>query len=115
MFPSDMLIKKGGSAVKTFSSPHRQGTLSVEEAYIQTLLALGGTEMSDLILKYYQTGSEFKKWYRLTRKEHLGKKEYIIKFFQDMKTNSFGQHLYNFISQKISYKILEKEWDKTQN
>ncbi len=90
-------------------------TLSIEEAYIQTILALGGTKMSDLILKYYQTGSEIKKWYKMTRKEHLEKKEYIIKFFQDMKTNSFGQHLYNFISQKLSYKILEKEWDKTQN
>jgi len=90
-------------------------TLSVEEAYIQTLLALGGTEMSDLILKYYQTGSEIKKWYRMTRKEHLGKNENIIKFFQDMKANSFGQHPWNFISQKLSYKILEKEWDKTTN
>jgi len=90
-------------------------TLSVEEAYIQALLALGGTEMSDLILKYYQTGSEFKKWYRMTRKEHLGKNENIIKFFQDMKANSFGQHPWNFISQKLSYKILEKEWDKTKN
>lgn len=89
--------------------------LSVEEAYIQTLLALGGSEMSDLILKYYQTGSEFKKWYRLTRKEHLGNNENITKFFKDMKTNSFGQHPWNFISQRLSYKILEKEWDKTQN
>lgn len=90
-------------------------TLSVEEAYIQTLLALGGTEMSDLILKYYQTGREIKKWYRITRREHLGKEENIIKFFQDMKANSFGQHPWNFISQKLSYKILEKEWDKTIN
>ncbi|MHA1511475.1 MAG: radical SAM protein [Promethearchaeota archaeon] len=89
-------------------------TLSVEESYIQTLLALGGIEMSDLILKYYQTGSEIKKWYRMTRKEHLGKNEEIIKFFQDMKDNSFGQHPWNFISQKLSYKILKKEWDKTK-
>ncbi len=90
-------------------------TLSVEEAYIQTLFALGGTEMSDLILKYYQTGSEIKKWYRMTRKEHLENKEYIINFFQDMKTYPFGKHPWNFISQKISYKILEKEWEKTQD
>jgi len=89
-------------------------TLSVEESYIQTLLALGGIEMSDLILKYYQTGSEIKKWYRMTRKEHLGKNEEIIKFFQDMKDNSFGQHPWNYISQKLSYKILKKEWDKTK-
>ena len=90
-------------------------TLTVEEAYIQTLLSLGGTEMSDLILKYYQTGREIKKWYRITRREHLGKNENIIKFFEDMKANSFGQHPWNFISQKLSYKILEKEWDKTTN
>ena len=90
-------------------------TLTVEEAYIQTLLALGGTEMSHLILKYYQTGSEIKKWYRITRREHLGKNENIMKFFQEMKENSFGNHEWNFISQKLSYKILEKEWDKTQN
>ncbi len=72
-------------------------TLSVEEAYIQTLLALGGKEMSALILKYYQTGHEIKKWYRMTRKKHLGKEEYIIKFFQDMKANSFGHLPWNFI------------------
>ena len=90
-------------------------TLAVEEAYIQTLLSLGGTEMSDLVLKYYQTGQEFKKWYRITRREHLGKNENIIKFFEDMKGNSFGQHPWNFISQKLSYKILEKEWFKTTN
>ncbi|QEE15828.1 radical SAM protein [Promethearchaeum syntrophicum] len=89
-------------------------TLPVEEAYIQTLLSLGGTEMSELILKYYQTGREIKKWYRITRREHLGENEYIIKFFEDMKGNSFGQHPWNFISQKLSYKILEKEWDKTR-
>ena len=50
----------------------------------------------------------------MTRKEHLGKEEYIIKFFQDMKENSFGNHEWNFINQKLSYKILEKEWDKTK-
>ncbi len=89
-------------------------TLSVEEAYIQTLLALGGKEMSALILKCYQTGYKIKKWYQMIRKEHLGKEEYIIKFFQDMKENSFGNHEWNFINQKLSHKILEKEWDKTK-
>ncbi|MHA2017465.1 MAG: radical SAM protein, partial [Promethearchaeota archaeon] len=46
-------------------------TLTAEEAYIQTFLALGGTDMSKLILKLYQASGEIKKWYRLIRKMHL--------------------------------------------
>lgn len=88
--------------------------LSPEEAYIQTFLALGDKNMSKLILEYFNCGRGLKKWYQLTKKQHLNNSELFTRFFQGIKGASFGSHSWNFISQKLSITILENEWKKAQ-
>lgn len=86
--------------------------LSLEEAYVQMLLALGDTTFGSLISEFYGTGKSIKKWYRRITRATSPHFRVVAKYLRKLQKHDFGDHPWNFVDQGLPIKLLRTEWDK---
>ena len=82
-------------------------TLDLEEAYLQTIFSLADTNITDLIMACYQSGSNIKKWATLAKRQF---KDIVTTMLDTIQQQSFGQRPWKFINQGFSPQILANEY-----
>jgi radical SAM superfamily enzyme YgiQ (UPF0313 family) len=82
-------------------------TLDLDEAYLQTIISIADTRLTDLLVQCSQLGPNQKKWFTLFRKNH----ELLIKpMLKTIMDTPFGEHYWNLIDQGFKSSLLHREY-----
>ncbi|RLI66474.1 MAG: hypothetical protein DRO88_01745 [Promethearchaeia archaeon] len=88
--------------------------MSLYEAYLQTVLALGDERFARLIEEWYRESLKPKDWYKYCLDDsHIWRQE-ISSYFQEIKSLPFGERPWNCIIHHVSPKWLQKQWNKSR-
>ena len=87
-------------------------TLPLEEAYLETILALGNENLNEFLLACYKSGMNLKKWFNLSKRTFS---DVIQQYFTQIQENSFGNQPWNFIDEGYSDEFLVREYHLAQN
>ncbi len=88
-------------------------TFSLEEAYLQMLLALGDPSFANVVEDYYRFPRKLKSFVKSIQKGKYPLSDEISIYLNQIQNEDFGQHPWNIIDQCLSIKILRREWRKS--
>ncbi|MHA1720991.1 MAG: B12-binding domain-containing radical SAM protein [Promethearchaeota archaeon] len=72
-------------------------SLSLEEAYVQSILALGDGTFDKLIEKYYLLGRNYRKWYKFTKNPKNQFFDTIKTYFKELEKTSYIKRPWRFL------------------
>jgi len=86
-------------------------TLDFEEAFLQTIWAIGDVKTADIIKACSENGFGMARWYGIATKQF---RDLIQQQFDQRRTEDFGHRPWNFINPGYSASFLETDWKKAQ-
>jgi radical SAM superfamily enzyme YgiQ (UPF0313 family) len=88
-------------------------SLSLEEAYLQTVFSLGNGLTADLIDACYKSGTHPLRWYKLLTKD-LQMVTRIASLFENVRTTDFGLHDWNHFDSGVTPEFLACQYKASE-